>query len=136
MSLFDFLKPFVSERYFEKQKAGQTSAASRFLKLLSHYDKHLNELRQVEFFFYGKNMGNAISLKKDLLKQGYKVYGIEGSMKSEFSIMGITCPVSLEDSDFRKWIEKMNELGFINDCRFDGWGVLTKSEDGSAFSDD
>jgi hypothetical protein len=129
MSIFDFLKPFVSERYFERHKAGQKSAASRFLQLLGHYDHHLHELRKVEFFFYGKRMGNAVGLKNDLIKQGYEVYGIEGSLKSQFSIIGVTSPISLQDGEFKKWIEKMNELGFINDCRFDGWGMLTPMED-------
>jgi len=66
---------------------------------------------------------------KPFVSERYEVYGIKGTLKSEFSIIGITCPISLEDNDFKEWIEKMNELGFINDCRFDGWGMLTPMED-------
>lgn len=129
MSIFDFLKPFISERFFERHKASQNAGARRFLELLGRYDRQLDEFRQVEFFFYAKSLGNATSLKDDLLKLGYEIYGIEGSLKNRFSLMGITCPMSLKDEDFSRWVEKMNELGFSNDCLFDGWGVLTQRQD-------
>ncbi|HLF33386.1 MAG TPA: ribonuclease E inhibitor RraB [Cyclobacteriaceae bacterium] len=128
MSIFDFLKPFISERFFERHKAGQKEGAGLFLRLLGQYESQLDEFRQVEFFFYTKSLGNATSLRDDLLKLGYEIYGIEGSVKKRFSLMGVTCPMSLKDEDFRKWVEKMNELGFINDCLFDGWGVLTRRQ--------
>lgn len=79
----------------------------------------------MEFFFYSKNRENADELKKDLEKIGYEVYGIEKSIKNQYSIIGLTPPISLEKEKFKNWIEKMNEIGFINDCNFDGWETLT-----------
>ena len=79
----------------------------------------------MEFFFYSKTRVNANELKKDLEKIGYEVYGIERSTKNQYSIIGVTPPISLEGEKFKKWIKKMNEIGFINDCNFDGWGTIS-----------
>lgn len=129
MSLFDFLNPFVPERYYEQRRTQQKSSVPRFFQIMSRYDSRLNEPRPVKFFFYGKTMGDAISLRQDLQKLGYEVYGIENSVKSRLSIAGVTPPMSLEETDFKKWVGKMNDLGFINDCCFDGWGILTILQD-------
>lgn len=120
MSIFNFLRPFVSEHYFEKQKLSLKSGVNRFLSLVSHYDHQLHELRQVEFFFYSKTIGNATDLKNDLVDLGYEVYGIVSSSNNEYSIVGVTDPISIRNKDFMQWTERMNEMGFINDCRFDG----------------
>ena len=125
MSIFNFLRPFVSEYYFEKQKLSLKYGVNRFLSLVRNYDHHLHDLRQVEFFFYSKTIGNATDLKNDLIELGYEVYGIASSSNNEYSIIGVTNPISIRDKDFMQWTEKMNEIGFINDCRFDGWGMLT-----------
>ena len=125
MDIFDFLKPFISVKKFESNLKGQKDSANRYLDLLSIYDKKMEEPKGMEFFFYSKTRENADELKKDLEKIGYKVYGIERSIKNLYSIIGVTPPISLEKEKFKEWIKKMNEIGFINDCNFDGWGTLS-----------
>jgi len=85
----------------------------------------MEEPKGMEFFFYSRTRENAKELKKDLEKIGYEVYGIERSTKNQYSIIGVTLPISLVEDKFKKWIKKMNEIGFINDCDFDGWGTLS-----------
>jgi len=54
----------------------------------------MEEPKGMEFFFYSKNRENADGLKKDLEKIGYEVYGIEKSIKNQYSIIGLTPPIS------------------------------------------
>ena len=79
----------------------------------------------MEFFYYSRTRENADGLKKDLEKIGYKVYGIEKSTENQYSIIGVTLPINIEKDKFKDWIKYMNEIGFINDCDFDGWGTLS-----------
>ena len=126
MDIFDFPKPFISVKKFENNLKGQKDSANLYLDLLNLYDKKMEEPKGMEFFFYSKNRENADGLKKDLEKIGYEVYGIEKSIKNQYSIIGLTPPISLEKEKFKNWIKKMNEIGFINDCNFDGWGTLSQ----------
>ncbi len=123
--MFDFLTPYISVKKFESYLKGHKAITSHYLQLLNQYDKDIDVPKQVEFFFYSKTRENANGLKKDLEKIGYEVYGIENSLKYEYSIIGVTPPISLESEIFEKWVTEMNELGFINYCNFDGWGTIT-----------
>jgi len=125
MGIFDFLKPFISVKVFESNSRNQKDAANKYLNLLKRYDKNKEDLRSMEFFFYSETGVNATELKRDLEKMGYEIYGIEKSTKNQYSIIGVTPPISLEEDKFNEWIEKMNEIGFINDCNFDGWGTIS-----------
>ena len=124
MSLFDFLNPYVTVKKFEESTRGQKESAPMFLKLLKKYFENVEGARQMEFFFYSKTMEKAESLKTDLEKLGYEVYGINESENDLFSIIGLTTPICLEEREVNHWIQRMNELGFANDCKFDGWGTL------------
>ena len=124
MGLFDFLNPYVSVKKFEESTQGQKQSAPMFLKLLKKYFENVEGTRQMEFFFYSKTIEKAESLKTDLEKLGYEVYGINESENDLFSIIGLTTPISLEEREVDYWIQRMNELGFANDCKFDGWGTL------------
>ena len=83
----------------------------------------------MEFFFYSKTIAKAESLSGDLEKLGYEVYGINESENNLYSIIGLTTPISLKEKEMDKWIQKMNELGFANDCKFDGWGTMADASD-------
>ena len=133
MSLFQFPKPFVSVKDFEENIQGQKQTLFHFLKLLRRVDKSMDEERQIEFFFYSQTMEDAESLKKDLEKTGYEVYGIDKSENGKYSIIGLTSVLSLDEKCFENWIDKMNEFGFINDCEFDGWGMLITNFDDQQF---
>lgn len=125
MDIFDFPNPFISVKKFESNLKGQKDSADRYLDLLNIHDNKIEEPKGMEFFFYSKTKKNADELKKDLEKIGYEVYGIERSTKNQYSIIGMTPPISLVEEKFKDWIKKMNEIGFINDCNFDGWGTLS-----------
>ena len=129
MSLFDFLNSFVSPEKSEERTGDQKHSARRFLKLLKKYFKNVEGNRQMEFFFYSKTMENAESLSADLRKLDYEIYGINKSENDLFSIIGLTTPMSLEEAELDQWIKRMNELGFANDCEFDGWGALSEPTD-------
>jgi len=128
MDLFDFHKSFISAKKYESNLKAQKDSAKRYLDLLSTREKKMEYPKEMEFFFYSKTRENADGLKKDLEKIGYEVYGIEKSTKDQYSIIGVTPPLSLEQEKFKNWIEKMNEIGFINDCNFDGWGTLLNTD--------
>ena len=125
MSINDFPKLSNSIKKFENNLKGQKATADRYLDLLSTFEKDVKEPKEMEFFYYSKTKENANGLKKDLEKIGYKVYGIEKSTKNQYSIIGVTPPINIEKDKFKNWIKYMNEIGFINDCDFDGWGTLS-----------
>ena len=133
MGIFEFLKPFVSVKDFEETTELQKHLLPNFLRLLNRVDKSMDEERQVEFFFYSQTMEDAEGLKKDLEKTGYEVYGIDKSENGKYSIIGVTSVMSLDKKCFENWIDKMNEFGFINDCEFDGWGMLITNFDDQQF---
>lgn len=128
MKIFNFLKPFISVKGFESSSKAQMKSVGRYLDLLHRYDQKIDEPRKMEFFFYSRTRENANDLKKDLEKLGYEIYKIEKSTNNQYSIIGVTSPQYLEDDKFTKWIKKMNETGFINDCKFDGWGTISKMD--------
>ena len=115
-----------SIKKFESNLKGQKATVDQYLELLSTFETEDAKLKEMEFFYYSKTKENANRLKKDLEKIGYKIYGIEKSTENEYSIIGVTPPIDLEKNKFKNWIKYMNEIGFINDCDFDGWGTLSK----------
>ena len=110
----------------ESNLKDQKALADRYLDLLSTYEKEMKKPKEMEFFYYSKTRENAYGLKKDLEKIGYKVCGIEKSTENLYSIIGVTPPINIEKDEFKNWINCMNEIGFINDCDFDGWGTLSR----------
>ena len=126
MDIDNFLKLSDSIKKLESNLKGQKAVANRYLDLLSTYEKEMKKPKEMEFFYYSKTRENAYGLKKDLEKIGYKVYGIEKSTENQYSIIGVTPPINIEKNEFKDWIKHMNEIGFINDCNFDGWGTLSR----------
>lgn len=60
----------------------------------------------------------------NLEKEGYEVYGINPSSKDKFSIIGATTPINVNGKEFILWINRMNELAFLHNSTFDGYGML------------
>jgi len=125
MDIYNLPKPFISIKKLENNLKGQKTLADRYLDLLSTYEKEMKKSKEMEFFYYSKTKENAVGLKKDLEKIGYKVYGIEKSTENQYSIIGVTPPIDIVENKFKNWINCMNEIGFINNCDFDGWGTLS-----------
>lgn len=112
---------------FETRKWLQTTIVPRFLQF-SGLNKNTEIPQMVEFFFYSKLKEDALHLKEQLQSLGYEVYDVSKS-KDKYATIGCTPPISIAVKPFRQWIEKMNELAFINDSDFDGWGMLADPDD-------
>jgi len=80
----------------------------------------------VEFFFYTDTEDKAANLVIELAKLGYEIYGIypPEDNKMDWSITGATTFLCMHERELTAWCEKMNQLGFETDCRFDGWGTM------------
>lgn len=80
----------------------------------------------VEFFFYTNTLEKAKALADEMVRLQYEVYGYGpcGYDTSQFSIAGCTPKMKMADEIMTAWVEKMCELGYQYDCKFDGWGTL------------
>ncbi len=115
-----------SIRKFDDHCENQKIGALRFLDLQSILEVNLHQPREVDFFFNSKKWKNASNLKSVLENKGYNVERIYQLKDSEYSICG-TAPIeSLGEEEFLLWVEQMNEFAFINNCMFDGWGMISR----------
>jgi len=115
----------ISLEDFEESKDGHRSMVPIYMDLLRSLDDKTDISRQMEFFFYGTSKEKAEELRKDLERLGYEVYGIDKCKNGDYSIIGLTTEFSFEE-DLESWSDKMNEIGYINDCKFDGWGTMSE----------
>ena len=125
MELSDFMQNYVSEEEFETRTVNQRYFAIEYLKMLDDLESDRELPRQVEFFFYTDSKAKGKGLRKDLRDMGYEVYGIHKSNKNNYSVVGASTPILLKEKSFQKWVQAMNEIGFANDCLFDGWGMIS-----------
>jgi len=115
----------ISPKDFEESKDGHRSMVPIYMDLLKSHDDKTDEPRQMEFFFNGPLKDKALGLKEDLEKLGYEVYGVEKCENGDYSVIGLTREFSFEE-DLESWSDKMNEIGYVNDCKFDGWGTMSE----------
>lgn len=101
---------------------------NRVLQLISSVGGKPDTLKSVEFFFYSDEQDKANNLVIELNKQGYTLYGVGAPehQGQEWSIIGCTPPMVLEEKELNNWSEKMLQLGYECDCKFDGWGTLVE----------
>ena len=115
----------ISPEEFEELKDGHRSMVPVYMYILRSHDDNTHEPRQMEFFFYGPTREKAEGLREDLERLGYEVYGVHKSSNGEWSVIGLTTEFSFE-KELKSWSDKMTELGYINDCKFDGWGTISE----------
>lgn len=128
MELSDFMQNYVSEEEFETRTINQKYFAVEYLKMLDDLESDRDIPREVEFFFYTDAKAKGKGLRSDLRDMGYRVYGIHKSTKNSYSIIGVSTPILLKEQSFQKWVQTMNEIGFANDCLFDGWGMISEMD--------
>jgi hypothetical protein len=59
-----------------------------------------------------------------MVKIGYEVYVIDNdSIRKKWTVTGSTLPMSIKNKKLNSWIDEMSELGFVNNCLFDGFGT-------------
>ena len=115
-----------SIRNFNEHTDCQKIGALRFLELQDILDVDLNQPREVDFFFYAEKKKNASNLKLELEKKGFLVEKVHQVQNNVYSICGTAFLKSLAENEFLDWVIQMNELAFINDCDFDGWGMISR----------
>ena len=125
MFLEIMIDPHISPEDFEESRKGHRSMVPIYMDLLRSHDDNTWQPRQMEFFFYGPTKEKAEGLRKDLEKLGYEVYGVDKSSNGEWSVIGLTTEFSFE-VEVEGWSDKMCEMAFINDCKFDGWGTISE----------
>ena len=118
-------KNYISEEELDEQLEMQEQLNAAVLSNIFSLSKDDVTTKELEFFFYTNDIDKANNLAIELYKLGYHVYGIEkNSINGEFSILGLTTQIDMDDEIVTKWSEQMCKMAFENDCRFDGWGTL------------
>jgi hypothetical protein len=117
-----------SFREFNDHCEIQKLGALHFLDLQDSLGMDPDHPREIDFFFYSGKKKNAWNLKSALENDGYNVEKIYQIKDNQYSICGTAIIYSLYEDEFLKWVEKMNEYAFINNCKFDGWGMIGRLE--------
>lgn len=94
-----------------------------------------SEFMKLDFWFYTNEQEKAELLAGALRGLQYEVEVSTGGHEDrQICISGCTPFMHDVDDAMEKWVKQMNELGFVHDCEFDGWG--SPVENGGWFSDD
>lgn len=101
-------------------------ANARVLELMEHFGTKDNSVLSVEYFFYADKEDNACNLAIELHKLGYEIYNVSepDAQFKQWSIIGCTSKINMDDNSVTEWTDKMESLAEENNCRFDGWGTL------------
>jgi regulator of RNase E activity RraB len=85
--------------------------------------------RRVEFFFYTNSIEKAGNLSAELIALGYSSNcGDSPGAKNEYSVIGWTTPLKIDEQTMFEWISQMCNLGAKHDGEFDGWGMDPSEE--------
>ncbi|MDH5382335.1 MAG: hypothetical protein OEW75_15880 [Cyclobacteriaceae bacterium] len=129
MKLFNSIfNPFVSNGRFETNKKGHIQIATHFLNIYDFVSQGQSGTKCLDFYFEAKTLAHAESLRNDLIQLGYSIDRIMKKHEFCYFITGTTHQFTIDQHSFMQWIAQMNEVGFINDCLFDGWGIMGKLE--------
>lgn len=130
MKDYDLSDQFVPPEKFEKSLKRQKHAAGKFMEMLKRFRLRSEKPREVEFFFYAPDLKQTHLLQEALKKLQYHVSDQSGSSPAEsFSIIGHTPTMAISEKSLSQWTAQMCELGFIYDCKFDGYGMLHHADD-------
>lgn len=129
MGLFSFFgskdSRYVSESTFKKSVVKQKEMNSQTLTQLSKYGVDDKSQLSLEFFFYTDKQDKASNLAIELKKLNYGLETVDKSAGDPkiWVITGWTTPIKMDIGSVTNWTEKMCQIGFDNDCDFDGWGT-------------
>lgn len=84
--------------------------------------------RRIEYFFYTNSIEKARSLSTELKALDYSSNCGDSPTKNEYSIIGWTTPIRIDERTMFEWISQMCDLGAKHDCEFDGWGMDPSEE--------
>ena len=115
---------FVSESAFKENLANQTAMSPQTLEQLRSLNVTDSTQLKLEFFFYTDTKEKAAQLSQALKDLGYSVeHGPSEGNKDVLVITGWTTKMPMTESTVVAWTRKMCQVGFENDCEFDGWGT-------------
>src|SRR5947199_5163978 len=82
---------------------------------------------KVEYFFYTNTKEKASALAQRLADQSYTgTYDHSASDRKQFVVTGWTSPMKMDDKTVLGWTGRMCDIGYEQDCEFDGWGTNPK----------
>jgi len=128
MGFLDFFsgKPrrFVSERGFEENLALQLEMTPMTVQQIHKLGVSPEQKLKLEFVFYTNTPEKAEALAARLQAFGYEVdFGVAEVDQKQMVVTGWTRPMLMSHPVVLAWTRKMCEVGFANDCGFDGWGA-------------
>ena len=115
---------FISEAVFKKNISSQLTMSPQTLEALRAHGVKDSDLKKLEFFFYTNTEAKAAALASTLMAKKYEVeYGISAGDDNNYLVTGWTTPLQMDMVTVLDWTKAMCELGYENDCDFDGWGT-------------
>lgn len=118
---------FVSEKEFQMNLAKQVAMSPETLTQLRKYEVTDQTKLKLEYFFYTDTPEKGSVLAGVLIRKGYTAeHGPSAGDKKSFIVTGWTTPMQMDESTVVGWTRQMCQLGFDNDCDFDGWGTNPK----------
>jgi tetratricopeptide (TPR) repeat protein len=129
MGLFDIfrnkIKRYINESTFKKTVQKQKEMNGRTLSQLNKYGVVDDSELSLEFFFYTDKQDKASNLAMELKKMNYSIETVDKSPGDPklWAVTGWTTPMQMDIKSVTKWTEQMCEVGYENDCEFDGWGT-------------
>lgn len=116
---------YISESTFRKTLQKQKEMNGQTLTQLRKYDVGDESKLSLEFFFYTDKQDKASNLAIELKKLNYNIETVDKSAGDStlWAVIGWTTPVKMDIGSVTKWTELMCQIGFDNDCDFDGWGT-------------
>jgi regulator of RNase E activity RraB len=117
---------FFSKKDRDESLGMQSFLNKKVLELGKKFGAKENAFQSVEFFFYSDEEDKANNLVIELARLGYEVYAVYPPEleDQQWSVIGCTIPMNLQEGELTNWSEQMVKLGYECDCKFDGWGSL------------
>ncbi|MBT6050028.1 MAG: hypothetical protein HOG49_24790 [Candidatus Scalindua sp.] len=117
-------KKFISEQQHRDNLTSQLTMSPQTVEQLRGYDVTDDKLLKLEYFFYTNTAEKAEALSNYLSGIGYSTeFGEAAHDKKIQIITGWTSPILMVTEKVIEWTEEMCNIGYKNDCEFDGWGT-------------
>jgi hypothetical protein len=120
---------YISEPKFKEIMTKQTAWTPETLKQLNKLGVKDDTQLKLEYFFYTNTIEKASALAKVMEKRGYSVvYEPSAHDKKIYVITGWTGKMSMNEATVIEWTRQMCQIGYDNDCEFDGWDTTPEQD--------
>lgn len=121
-----FNKRFITQQKYDQLKKQQVEQLPALLEALAKHGIKNSESHRLRFYFYTNSEKKSSDLISKLKNLGYETDPAGKNDRGEFSIKGISTLIKINKTTLEKWTLQMLEIGFKNDCEFDGFEVAAK----------